>query len=267
MIAVISGTGLMPVQACKILRENNSDFFVISLFPEDNFSEIEKATNENSEVIAEKFYKPSQILEILKAKKAKKLLFIGKVDKKNLLKKVRFDWLGAKLMASLACNSDQTIMERLVRECEHRGFEVIKQNAILDLLRVEKGIIAGTATPYILENIDFGIKAAKQMSLMDIGQTVVVKDKMILAVEAIEGTDKCIERGIKLGHSGVIVCKAASDQQNKKFDLPTLGPKSIENIQPGQILAIAWDSSTSLIVDQANFKKKAVELEITLLSV
>ena len=103
--------------------------------------------------------------------------------------------------------------------------------------------------------------------ILDIGQTVVIKKGMILAVEAIEGTSACIQRGVSLGkNKGVIVCKAAKKSQNKKYDLPVLGAATLENIKKGEIAAIAWQANQTLIVDKELFIKRAKDLGITLIS-
>jgi UDP-2,3-diacylglucosamine hydrolase len=267
VISIIAGTGSLPTAACKNLLARGCKFFVITLFPEDNMEDITSATDGTIEVISNPLCKPSKILEILKNRNTKKVLFIGKVDKSNLLKKIKFDWLGVKFLGSLVCKSDKTIMENLVLEFEKHEIEVIKQDEVFDSLMVKPGILTGTIDQKVKDDIEFGIEKASQISQLDIGQTVVVKDKMVLAVEAIEGTDKCIQRGILLGANGVVVCKSAHKSQNKKYDLPTLGPNSIVAAKPGQIKAIAWESSRTIISNKEKFIEIAKDLKISLVSV
>jgi DUF1009 family protein len=116
------------------------------------------------------------------------------------------------------------------------------------------------------EDISLGLAMAQTLSQHSVGQTVIVKDKMILALEAIEGTDACVKRGIALGNGGIIVCKAAHADQNRKFDLPTLGPASLAGIKKGDISCIAWLSHSTFIADLETFKQKARELDIVLVS-
>ena len=85
MIAIIAGTGKLPIEACKSLKSKQKDFFVISLFPQDNFEDIRKVTKN---IITQKVYKAGKILELLKEKKTTHVLLIGKVDKRNIFKKV-----------------------------------------------------------------------------------------------------------------------------------------------------------------------------------
>ncbi len=267
MIAIIAGTGNLPIDACKNFIDNNQRFFVISLFPQDNLEKIKNTVKNKNLVVTQKFYKAAQILKILQERKTQKVLFIGKVDKRNLLKNFKLDFIAIKFFASLVSKSDTTIMEKLIKIFNKHGMEIISQKDILQSLIVPPGILTGKMNKSLKENIDFGLQIAQKISENDIGQTVVVKDKMILAVEAIEGTDNCIKRGIALGKENIVICKATQKNQSEKFDLPTLGPKSLENIKKGQIQAIAWQSSQTFISQKEEFINKAKELGITLISV
>lgn len=266
MIAIIAGTGTLPIEACKSLLNSGKQFLVVALFPNDNLEKLQAIVGGQAEVIYQEFYKAHKTLTLLKNKNVKQILFIGKVDKNNLLKNFKLDWLAVKLLASLLYKSDAAIMERIVKEIESHGMEVLHQSTILSSLFVEPGVLTGTITDKLQRDIEMGIGTAIKMSEFDIGQTVVVKNQMILAVEAIEGTDECIKRGIQLGQGDVVVCKAAWANQNKKYDLPTLGPSSLKNIEHGQVKVIAWLHNKTIIAQKEEFIRKANELGITLVS-
>jgi hypothetical protein len=267
MIAIIAGTGDLPVEASKALLERNDPFFVIALFPENNLVALKNILQDKAEVIAQEVYKVGQILKLLESKKTSQLLMIGKVDKSNLFHHLKLDWLAIKILASLVGKNDAAIMERIVSEFTSRGIDVLRQDDVLGNLLVPPGVLTGSVDAALEQDIDYGIKTAIALSRIDVGQTVVIKDKMIMAVEAIEGTDACIRRGIDLGKNDIVVCKAAQKFHNTKFDLPTLGPSSLANLQPGEIKAIAWLSSHTLIVKKEAFIARARELGITLISV
>lgn len=272
MIAIIAGTGTLPVEACKSLLKRpleiqaSEPFFVVALFADDNLNDLQQVVQDKAEVISQECYKAGQVLDLLKSKKTTQILFIGKVDKSHLFKKIKFDWLTIKLLSSLIYKSDAAIMERIVKELESHGISILRQDQVLDSLMVKPGILTGKLTENLATDVKMGIETAIKLSQLDIGQTVVVKDQMIMAIEAIEGTDKCIRRGIELGKSGVVVCKAAHQDQNHKYDLPTLGPGSLNNISKGEVAVIAWLHDKTLIAQQEEFIKKANELGITLVS-
>jgi UDP-2,3-diacylglucosamine hydrolase len=264
MIAIIAGTGTLPLHACKALE--GKSFFIISLFPEDNLAQLQQIAP-SIEIIQKPFYKAHAILKLLKEKGTTHILFIGKVDKQHLLKRFKLDWFAIKLLASLVTKSDFSIMNKIEDILHKQGISLLYQNEVLQSLFVEPGVLTGTLTKELEESIQFGLTMANKMSELDIGQTVVIKDKMILAVEAIEGTDACIKRGIALGEKGIIVCKSANVGHNKKFDLPTIGSETIKDVQKGEIQAIAWISNQTFIADKEAFVALAKKLGITLVSV
>jgi len=228
---------------------------------------LQQAIPSSITIIHKPFYKTHTILKLLKEQNTKQVLFIGKVDKQNLLKKIKLDWYAIKMLATLATKSDMSIMNKIAKLLEEHGMHILEQHTILSKLLISPGILTGTITPQMQESIDMGLDIANKLSSCDIGQTVIVKDKMILAVEAIEGTDACIKRGIELGKKGIIVCKTANMNHNKKFDLPTIGSHTLATIKPGQIQTIAWQSTQTFVADKETFIDKAHKLGITLVSV
>jgi len=267
MITVIAGTGTLPIEACKNLINQKKDFFIVVLFPEDNLKAIEELIQDPNKIIIQECYQISKVLNLLKEKNTTHVLLIGKVDKRNLLKKVKLDWLSIKLLAMLTYKDDKAIMEKILETLKENEIEVIKQSEVLNSLFVEPGIISGNLTENLKIDIELGMSVAEKMSSWSIGQTVAIKDGMILAIEAIEGTDECIQRGIKLGKENIVICKSAHPKQNQKYDLPTLGTNSLKGISSRQIAAIAWKSNQTFIADKEEFVKKAKELGISLISV
>ena len=100
-----------------------------------------------------------------------------------------------------------------------------------------------------LEDIEFGFQVAKEIGRLDIGQTVVVKNKAVMAVEAIEGTDACILRGGTLG-KGVIVAKTAKPAQDNRFDMPSVGTRTIESMIAAGAAGIVMEAGRTLLVDR-----------------
>ena len=99
---------------------------------------------------------------------------------------------------------------------------------------------------------------------MDIGQTVVVKNKALMAVEAIEGTDACIKRGGALGRGGVVVAKTAKPQQDMRFDVPAIGVKTLESMIEANAVALVIEAGKTLVVDQARVVAMADEAGIAI---
>jgi UDP-2,3-diacylglucosamine hydrolase len=268
MIAVVAGTGNLPIYACKCLEKQKKDFFVLALF-DDEREELDKIFPEKDKVIGMPLYNVGDILDALKKRGAKKVLFIGKIDKKLLLKKLKLSWTTIKMLYEIKDGMDSTILGKIGREIERNSMTLIRQDEILNGLFVPSGILCGDISNLDQENIDLGFNVAQKLCIADVGQTVVVKDKMILAVEAIEGTDECIKRAIKLADNsgGVTVCKTARKNQSGEFDLPTLGIATLESFEYGQVSVIAWKSDQTFIESKDKFIEMAKELDITLVSV
>lgn len=267
MIAIIAGTGSLPMAACKTLLEQQKPFFVLSLFPEDNFEQLSNLCATRAKVLPCQVFKLGQTLQLLQQEQTTHALMIGKVDKKNMFKKMKFDWTTLQYLGSLLSNSDKSIMDKAVSILESHNIKVIHQTDVLGALRVQPGILTGTMTSELEATINFGMQAARKASECDIGQTVIVKDMMIIAIEAIEGTDLCIKRSIELAHNNVIICKAVRSDHSIQYDLPTLGLKTLEPLSKGMVQAIAWQSDKTFIADIDAFTKRAEELGITLISV
>ena len=100
------------------------------------------------------------------------------------------------------------------------------------------------------KDIDFGFRVAKELGRLDIGQTVVVKNRAVMALEAIEGTDACIERGGKLACGGAVVTKVAKPQQDNRFDVPTVGYRTVEIMAQVGATVLAIEAGKTLLVDR-----------------
>lgn len=291
MIAVIAGKGTLPLQACEQLAAQKKDFFVLALFQEvyDQFNHHALATahlrdelnntpiknNTNSfshhktnalTIIFQPHYKLGALKKILLAHGTKEALFIGKVDKRELFSTLSLDWEAIKFLASLINKSDAAIMEHCIKELAKLSITVLPQDQVLQKLYAPPGILAGTLTPAIEQDIALGMETAEQLSLLGIGQTVVIKNGIVLAVEALEGTDACITRGIALGNEQVVICKTAHKTHNRQYDIPTLGSSSLATITKGSVAAIAWQADRLFIADYQYFIKRAHDLGIALIA-
>lgn len=266
MVAIIAGTGSLPVAACQALQNQGKKFCVISLFPDDNAAAL-KAAAQDVPVMELMFYRASDILQALLDHKVNEVVMLGKVDKQHFFRNIKMDWLTIKFLAGIAYKNDQAILQKLVDLLAGYNITVLKQHEVLRGHITGPGIITGTITEQLQHNITFGMQVAENISKLDLGQTVVVKDSIVLAIEAIEGTDACIQRGIELGNGGVIICKSAQAAHNPQFDLPTLGSNTLAGLKKGQVCAIAWLATHTLIADYQDFVQAAQALDIALIAV
>lgn len=267
-LTLIAGTGTLPLDAIAALRAQDKDFFVLSLFPEENGEQLRDALAEPAtQLVAQPFYKLGAIKKLLRSRGTDQVVMLGKVDKRNLLKRLSYDWELVKVAATVLYRGDAAVMEYILSMFTKEGITVLPQTTLLSSLFVEPGILCGTLDESQQNDVRYGLQTATQLSALDIGQTVVVKEGMVLAVEAIEGTDECIARGIALGEKAVVIAKTCQPQQNSKFDIPTLGPATLENIPAGAVSVIAWHANRTFIADQERFVAMAKEKGIALMAV
>lgn len=267
-LTLIAGTGTLPLDAIASLRAQNKDFFVLSLFPEENGEQLSRAlAAPDTQLVAEPFYKLGTIKKLLRTRGTDEVVMLGKVDKRNLLKRLSYDWELVKVAATVLYRGDTAVMEYIVSMFAEEGITVLPQTTLLSSLFVTPGILCGKLSESHQRDITYGLQTATQLSALDIGQTVVVKEGMVLAVEAIEGTDECIARGIALGDKGVVITKTCQPEQNSKFDIPTLGPATLERIAPGTVSAIAWHANRTFVAERERFVKMAKEKGIALVAV
>ena len=149
-------------------------------------------------------------------------------------------------------------MLAIVEEIEKDGIEVVDQTLYLKPLMPPTGVLTKRRpTPEEEDDIRFGFVTAKAMGGMDIGQTVVVKNKAVMAVEAIEGTDACIRRGGELGRGKSVVVKVAKPNQDVRFDVPAVGKQTIQSMLDSGCTVLAMEAERTLFVEQEEVLKLA----------
>lgn len=187
-------------------------------------------------------------IDTLKRSGAVEVVFVGKVDKRVLFKNPRLDLKAVSIMRKLKGGADDDIMIGIAGELEREGFKVISQADILKKLMPGPGTLS-RREPREKEwgDIRFGMKMARGIAGLDIGQTVVVRDGAVLAVEAIEGTDEAIGRGGGIAGKGAVVCKVSKPSQDPRFDVPTVGVKTIEAMVKVRASVLAIEAGATVV--------------------
>lgn len=164
---------------------------------------------------------------------------------------------------------DDTLLLAVIREFERDGFHFDSALDYAPELLVKHGFLTTkTPNPAQWKDIQFGFEMAREMGRLDVGQTVVVNDTAVIAVEAIEGTDKCIRRSGELcKRGGFTVVKVAKPNQDMRFDVPTVGADTIHSMHAagGRVLAI--EAGMTIIIDPDEVAKLADQLGIAIVSV
>ena len=263
-LGILAGAGKLPVECARAARQLGYEVYAIGLLPatDPTISEF------SAEFVNISVGQLEAILNYLKSKEIRKVTMIGKVTKELLFNgAVMPDVKMLELIMSLPNRNDDTIMMAFVRELAKAGMETFDQTALIRNLMPHRGTIT-KREPSDEERLDleFGMRIAKELGRMDIGQTVVVKNRAVMALEAIEGTDACIIRGGQLANGGAAVAKVSKPLQDNRFDVPTIGYKTIEIMVSVGATALAIEADKTLMVDRENTIALAEEHGITIVA-
>jgi len=206
------------------------------------------------------------LITLLKKSYAADAVMAGKVPKTLLYKNKRAlvpDIRTARLLLSLKDRSDDTIMKAVVKELEKEGIKLHNTTSFIKELLAGEGTLTRTKpSKNEMEDIKFGWSMAKEMGRLDIGQTVVIKDKAVMAIEAIEGTDEAVKRGGQLAEEGAVVVKVSKPGQDMRFDVPVVGFETLNAMKKAKASALAVEAGKTIIIDIENFLKEADKAKI-----
>jgi len=209
-----------------------------------------------------------KVLEALKSGGVDEAVLLGGLTKTSIFDGALPDATGLKLLARVAVRSDDNLLRAIAREFEGQGIRIIPSAPYLRALAAPEGVL-GREQPTADERADiaYGLRLAKHLGAFDVGQTVVVKQGVPVALEGIEGTDACIERGARLAGAGAVVVKCVKPAQDARFDLPAAGPVTLEVCAKQGIRVLAVEAGGTLLADRAAMVKLADAHHIVFLGV
>lgn len=203
--------------------------------------------------------KLGEIIEYLKKSGVNEVVMAGKVPKSLLYKsKISPDLRAIKLLFTLKDRSDDSILLAITKELEKGGMTLLNTTDFSDRLLTPEGVLTDNApSEEEWKDIAFGWRIAKEMGRLDIGQTVVIKKQAVMAIEAIEGTDKAIKRGGTLAGGGSVIVKVSKPQQDMRFDVPVVGLDTIWSMIEVNARVLAIEAKKSIILNRENLLKEA----------
>lgn len=196
-------------------------------------------------------------------------VMLGQIAPKNLFD-LRPDLRAMTMLLRLKEKNAHTIFGAIADELRKDGVELIEATPWLRPLMPGPGFALGPKlTDEQRADVDFGFRIAKEISRLEIGQTVVVKGGTVLAVEGFEGTDKCLARGGELAgkDGGAVALKVAKENHDMRFDVPCIGLQTLEACATGRLAALAIESGQCLVLEQAAVERLAAREKISLVTV
>lgn len=263
-LGILAGTGKLPVECARAAQQLGYEVYSVGLLPSTD-TQIAQFSKDYQFISVAQL---DAILNYLKSNQIEKVTMIGKVTKQLLFNSsVQPDARILQLIMSLPDRKDDTIMMAFVRELAKAGIQAFDQTKLIRKLMPHRGTITKREpTEQERQDMEFGFRIAKELGRLDIGQTVVVKNRAVMALEAIEGTDDCIERGGRLANGGAVVTKVSKPQQDNRFDVPTVGYRTIEQMAQVGATALAIEAGKTLLVEREQMVSFADAKGITIVA-
>jgi len=263
-LALIAGRGDYPLLLARAARARGVKRIFAVAFKGETCREIEAVADKVVRLHVGSF---GALLDTLKESGAKHVVMAGQINPKNLFC-VRMDKTLLDLLKSLPVKNAHTIFGSITDEIEKTGLKLLPASSFMQDYMPAAGLLTARAPDAReVNDIAIGRRVIKDTSHLDIGQTVVVKDGMILAVEAFEGTDKAIRRGGKLGGRGAVVVKVPKHGHDMRFDIPVIGSRTLHSLRKAKATCLAIEEGGAILLhkDELIARADAMGLAVTVL--
>ncbi len=245
---LIAGNGRFPFLVLEGARSQGIEMAVIAL-KEEAAPELERSAKRLHWVSLGEL---SKAIDLMHQEGVTQAVMAGQVKHNKIFSAIRPDWKLAKLLFSLPRKNTDALIGAVARVLEDEGIRLVDSTLFLKPLVPEAGVVTRRA-PDACEAADiaYGLGVARQISAMDIGQTVVISDRACVAIEAMEGTDETIARAARIaGGKPLVVVKVSKPGQDMRYDVPVIGLPTIEHMKKAQATALAVDAGRTLLFDR-----------------
>jgi UDP-2,3-diacylglucosamine hydrolase len=246
-IGLIAGNGAFPIEFAKAAGQKGVKVVAVALEGET----LPELAQWVDGIFWVKVGHLGKLISIFKEQDVKDVMMAGGVKKTHLFSGSLPDMRGMAFLAKMIYKKDDSILRALADELASEGITVRESTLYLDGILAKPGVLTKRKpSKNEQRDIDFGWQMAKEIGRLDIGQTVLVKDQAVLAVEAIEGTDEAIRRGGLLCGQGAVVVKVCKPNQDLRFDLPAIGSQTIQTMKQVKAACLAVEAGKTIIIDR-----------------
>ena len=264
-IGLVAGGGKLPIIFSGIAKANGDEVVAFG---------IKGITDPNLEKCVDKIHwlvwgDLKKAMMLLLMERIKNIVLLGKISKEMVFKETNsLDTEAKDVMGKIGDKKDYSILTGVATALKKVGVEVIDPTVYLKTLVPSKGVLTQhEPSEREMDDIKYGLAIATELAKLDIGQTIVVKDKTVIAVEAAEGTDETISRAGKLVKDGFVVIKVARPAQDMRFDIPLAGPDTLSSIERSGGTVLALESGKTLLIDKEELIKRADANDISVVIV
>jgi Uncharacterized protein conserved in bacteria len=247
ILGIIAGNGVYPRLLADGARKTGVKKIIAAAF-----------TNETDPVLAQhvdliEWMRVGQLNRLLKFFNQNKVyhaIMAGQIAPKNLFD-LRPDWKALMLLGKLKQRNAETIFAAIADELANVEVDLLPATTFLEESLAPSGLIAGPKlSRQEQDDVELGWKIAKEISRLDIGQLIIVKNGTVVAVEALEGTSETIKRGGALAREGAVMVKVAKPNQDMRFDVPVIGLETIRIAAEAKLRVIAIESAKTLLLER-----------------
>jgi len=263
-IGLIAGNGNFPVVFARAAKEKGLQVIAVA-HEGETMPELAQWVDS---IYWVKVGQLGKLIQIFKEQKVSDVLMAGGIKKTRLFGGGMPDLRAIAVLAKMIHKKDDSILRAVARELESEGITVRESTLYLDNIVAAPGVLT-RRKPSKEEKLDieFGWQMAKEVGRLDIGQTVVVKDQAVLAVEAIEGTDEAIRRGAKLCGKGAVVVKICKPGQDLRFDLPAIGVMTIQAMEENKASCLAVEAGKTIMIERETLVREADRAGIAVIAI
>ncbi|MEQ9641781.1 MAG: UDP-2,3-diacylglucosamine diphosphatase LpxI [Alphaproteobacteria bacterium] len=264
-LGIVAGSGALPRQLVDACRAAGRPHFVLALN-----GHTDRETTDGAEHVWLEGVAVGAILKALRSAECEELVLAGKIARPNFRAMNPVDVAGLRLLPRLikaATQGDDAIFQTIVGFFEREGFRVVGVDAVLHQDVAPAGPFAA-ARPGATDEADIakGIEVVRALGALDIGQACVVRDGHVVAVEAAEGTDAMLERcaGLRIEAPGGVLVKLTKPEQQRRVDLPTIGPRTVAGAAAAGLNGIAVEAGATLLVEREALVRAADDASLFL---
>jgi len=263
-LAVIAGQGQLPLLISQEAKRMGYNVVFVALEPLQSHSPETADTVQRVNI-----GRFGKLLKILKSLHVEEIVMAGKVPKALMYRSnIVPDTKALKLLKLLKDRRDDTIMNIVTSALEEEGFRVRNTTDFTESLLIKKGIhTKRKPTKEEKKDIAFGFAIAKELGRLDIGQTVVVKSRAVMALEAIEGTDETILRGGRYAGKDAVIVKVSKPQQDMRYDVPVVGINTLQSMLQVKASVLAVEAHKTIAVNLEDMVSLANANKITIIAV
>lgn len=253
-LGIIAGKGAYPCLLAESARKQGVERLVAVAFKKETDPAIQTLVDET---IWLRVGQLARLLEAFQQRGVRQVVMAGQITPTHLFR-VRPDARMIQLLAGLKQRNAHTIFGAVGDALQDVGVELKPASLFMEYAMPKAGVLTRRGpTEAEQRDIELGVHVARITSRLDIGQTVVIKQGTILAVEAFEGTDRTIRRAAKLGGSGIVVVKAAKPGHDMRFDIPVVGMRTLRLLGKLQAGVLAVQAGRSILLEQSRLVEAA----------